>query len=188
MMMMMMSQSRSSSSSSPDREKRNPEEAAANICKIADQVEQEVGWSWSDHDYHDDDDYYTDDYDGTISGQNEGEVGPLLKLVTMAQLQGLTCMILGLIPVLAEEVRGAPYSSCWSSQVVLMEVKELPPSLDFIERYDRLMVRNWNAGELSSCSALPKSVKALSSYRPPHVQVCRFRIRSIRKKKVHCLN
>ena len=92
-------------------------------------------------------------------------------------------MILGLIPVLAEEVRGAPYSSCWSSQVVLMEVKELPQILDFIERYDRLMVRNWNAGELSSCSALPKSVKALSSYRPPHVQVCRFRIRSIRKKK-----
>ena len=43
MMMMMMSQSRSSSSSSPDREKRNPEEAAANICKIAGQVEQEVG-------------------------------------------------------------------------------------------------------------------------------------------------
>ena len=42
---------------------------------------------------------------------------------TMAHLQGLTCMILGLIPVLAEEVRGAPYSSCWSSQVVLMEVK-----------------------------------------------------------------
>ena len=43
MMMMMISQSRSSSSSSPDREKRNPEEAAANICKIAGQVEQEVG-------------------------------------------------------------------------------------------------------------------------------------------------
>ena len=55
---------------------------------------------------------------------------------TMAHLQGLTCMILGLIPVLAEEVRGAPYSSCWSSQVILMEVKELPQSLDFIKGYD----------------------------------------------------
>ena len=30
---------------------------------------------------------------------------------------------------------------------------------------------------------MPKSVKALSSYRPPHVQVCHFRPRSIRKKK-----
>ena len=43
MIMKMMSQSRSSWSFSPDREKRNPEEAAANICKIAGQVEQEVG-------------------------------------------------------------------------------------------------------------------------------------------------
>ena len=42
MVMMMMSQGRSSTSFSPDREKRNPEEAAANICKIAGQVEQEV--------------------------------------------------------------------------------------------------------------------------------------------------
>ena len=101
-------------------------------------------WDDHDHDHNDDDndDDYNDDDDGAIARRVEGEVRSLLKLVTMSQLQGLTCMILGLIPVLAEEVRGAPYSSCWSSQVVLMEVKELPQSLDFIERYDCLMLRN----------------------------------------------
>ena len=72
--------------STPDREKRNPEEAAENICRIADQVVEEVRLP-----------------------KYCKEISP--------PLQGLTCIVLGLIPVLADEVRGAPYSSCWSSQV-----------------------------------------------------------------------
>lgn len=31
--------------------------------------------------------------------------------------EGVPCAILGLVPLLAEESRGAPYSSCWTSQV-----------------------------------------------------------------------
>ena len=69
--------------STPDREKRNPEEAAENICRIADQIVEEVR---------------------------------LCQSIVNKHLQGLTCIVLGLIPVLSEEVRGAPYSSCWSSQ------------------------------------------------------------------------
>ena len=69
--------------STPDREKRNPEEAAENICRIADQIVEEVR---------------------------------LCQSIVNKYLQGLTCIVLGLIPVLSEEVRGA-YSSCWSSQV-----------------------------------------------------------------------
>ena len=72
--------------------------------------------------------------------EDEEEIDIFFQAGTMVHLQGLTCMILGLIPVLAEEVRGAPYSSCWSSQVILMEVKELPQTLDFIEGFVHLIL------------------------------------------------
>ena len=42
-------------------------------------------------------------------------------------VQGMSCFILGLVPVLVEEVRGAAYSSCWSSQVLQPPGPPSPP-------------------------------------------------------------
>ena len=44
----------------------------------------------------------------------------VMKLWEQFQQEGIPCFILSLVPVLAEEARGDPYSSCWSSQVLLL--------------------------------------------------------------------
>ena len=43
----------------------------------------------------------------------------VLQLWEQFQEDDIPCFILSLVPVLAEEARGDPFSSCWSSQVLL---------------------------------------------------------------------